>query len=181
MESNMKRAVLLPVIAFLAVSVLCAQSKVTKKNVEGVTNFAEVESTVACAGAATPASMVAIKNMGYKAVFNLRLPNEQGADIDNEAIAAKAAGITFIHIPFNGAMPDPFVVDNFLKAIAQPGNQPAFIHCASGNRAATVWFIKRVIIDKWDNDQAMAEASQLGAISQPMKSFAMDYIQSHKK
>ena len=95
--------------------------------------------------------------------------------------AAKAAGINFIHLPFNGAMPDPAVVDNFLKAISQPGNQPAFIHCASGNRAATVWFIKRVLLDKWDNDQAMAEASQLGAISQPMKNFAMDYIQSHKK
>jgi uncharacterized protein (TIGR01244 family) len=177
----MKKAVLLLVIAVLAVSVVYAQSKVTKKSVEGVTNFAEVESTVACAGAATPASMAEVKKMGYKAVFNLRLPNEQGADIENEAAAAKAAGINFIHLPFNGAMPDPAVVDNFLKAISQPGNQPAFIHCASGNRAATVWYIKRVLLDKWDNDQAMAEASQLGAISQPMKTFATDYIQSHKK
>jgi len=177
----MKRAVLLLAIAVVAVSVLSAQSQVTKKTVEGVTNFAELESTVACAGAATPGSMAAIKKMGYKAVFNLRLANEQGADIDGETAAAKAAGINFIHLPLNGAMPDPTVVDNFLKAITQPGNQPAFIHCASGNRAATVWFIKRVMVDKWDNDRAMAEAAQLGNISPPMKMFAMDYIQSHKK
>ena len=131
----MKKAVLLLVIAVLAVSVVYAQSKVTKKSVEGVTNFAEVESTVACAGAATPGSMAEVKKMGYKAVFNLRLANEPGADIDNEAAAAKAAGINFVHLPFNGAMPDPVVVDNFLKAISQPGNQPAFIHCASGNRS----------------------------------------------
>jgi uncharacterized protein (TIGR01244 family) len=181
MESNMKRTVLLLMIAVVAVSVVSAQSPVTKKNVEGVINFAEVESTVACAGAATAASMAEVKKMGYKAVFNLRLANEQGADIDGEATAAKAAGINFIHLPFNGAMPDPTVVDNFLKAITQPGNQPAFIHCASGNRAATVWFIKRVIVDKWDNDRAMAEAAQLGNISAPMKTFAMDYIQAHKK
>src|SRR5690349_24447909 len=98
MESNMKRTVLLLVILSVAVSVVSAQSPVTKKNVEGVINFAEVESTVACAGSATAASMAEVKKMGYKAVFNLRLANEQGADIDGEATAAKAAGINFIHL-----------------------------------------------------------------------------------
>ncbi len=73
------------------------------------------------------------------------------------------------------------MVDNFLKSITMPGNQPAFIHCASGNRAAAMWFIKRVVIDKWDNDRALAEASELGTISQPMKTFALSYIDSHKK
>jgi len=177
----MKKAVLLLVIGIVAASVVVAQAQATKKNVEGVTNYAEIESVVACAGAATPGSVTEIKKMGFKAIFNLRLANEQGADIEGETAAAKAAGINFIHLPLNGAMPDPAVVDNFLKAINQPGNQPAFIHCASGNRAATVWFIKRVMIDKWDNDRAMAEAASLGNISAPMKMFAMDYIQSHKK
>jgi len=167
--------------AVISVSVVCAQSQVKKQTVPGITNFAQIETTVACAGAVTPASVAEIKKMGYKAIFNLRLPTEQGADIDGETAAAKAAGINFIHLPLNGASPDPAVVDNFLKAITAPGNQPAFIHCASGNRAAAMWFIKRVVIDKWDNDRALAEASELGAISAPMKTFALDYIQSHKK
>src|SRR5437899_120866 len=107
MESNMRRAVLLFAIAVMTASIVFAQSQVTKKNVEGVTNFAEVESTVACAGAASPASMAEVKKMGYKAVFNLRLANEQGADIEGETAAAKTAGINFIHLPLNGAMPDP--------------------------------------------------------------------------
>jgi len=177
----MKRAMLLCASAVISVSVVCAQSQVKKQTVPGITNFAQIETTVACAGAVTPASVAEIKKMGYKAIFNLRLPTEQGADIDGETAAAKAAGINFIHLPLNGASPDPAVVDNFLKAITAPGNQPAFIHCASGNRAAAMWFIKRVVIDKWDNDRALAEASELGAISAPMKTFALDYIQSHKK
>ena len=78
-------------------------------------------------------------------------------------------------------MPDPAVADRFLKIIAEPGNQPAFIHCASGNRAAAMWLIKRVLIDKWDNDRALEEAAQLGSISPVMKTFALDYIQAHKK
>jgi uncharacterized protein (TIGR01244 family) len=180
-ELKMKKAVLLLATGVLTASVAFAQFTAAKKNVEGVTNFAQVESVVACAGAATPASVSEIKKMGFKAIYNLRLANEQGADIEGETAAAKAAGITFIHLPLNGAMPDPAVVDSFLKSISQPGNQPAFIHCASGNRAATVWFIKRVIVDGWTNDQAMAEAASLGNISAPMKMFAMDYIQSHKK
>ena len=177
----MKRAVLIFASAVISVAVVSAQSQVKKESVPGITNFAQIETTVACAGAVTPASVAEIKKMGYKAIFNLRLPTEQGADIDGEAAAAKAAGINFVHLPLNGASPDPAVVDSFLKAITAPGNQPAFIHCASGNRAAAMWFIKRAVVDKWDNDRALAEAAELGAISQPMKTFALDYIQSHKK
>jgi len=177
----MKRAVLFLAIAVISVSVVSAQSPVKKESVPGITNFAQIETTVACAGAVTPASVAEIKKMGYKAIFNLRLPTEQGADIEGEAAAAKAAGVNFVHLPLNAASPDPAVVDSFLKAVTEPGNQPAFIHCASGNRAAAMWFIKRVVVDKWDNDRAMVEAAQLGNISQPMKTFALDYIQAHKK
>ena len=44
-----------------------------------------------------------------------------------------------------------------------------------------MWMIKRALIDKWDTDRAFEEANQLGTISPPMKMFALDYIQSHKK
>jgi hypothetical protein len=71
-------------------------------------------------------------------------------------------------------------VDRFLTVIRQPGNEPSFIHCAGGNRAAAMWFIKRAIVDKWDTDRAMAEATALGFTSQPLKQFALDYIQKHK-
>ena len=165
----------------MAISVSVAQSQVKKSTVEGITNFAQVETTVACAGAVTPAAVAGIKKMGFASIINLRPSDEKDANIDAEAAAAKAAGINFIHLPLSGTMPDPAVADRFLKIIAEPGNQPAFIHCASGNRAAAMWLIKRVLIDKWDNDRALDEAGQLGSISPVMKTFALDYIQAHKK
>lgn len=177
----MKRVLLLFAIAAMGVSIAAAQSQVKKETVPGITNFAQVETTVACAGAVTPSSVAEIKKMGFGSIINLRLANEQGADIDAEAAAARAAGINFVHLPLNGGSPDPAVVDRFLKVITESGNQPAFIHCASGNRAAAMWFIKRVLVDKWDNDRATAEAAQLGLTSQPLKTFALDYIQTHKK
>jgi uncharacterized protein (TIGR01244 family) len=168
-------------VAVVGISVVSAQSQVKKSTIEGITNFAQVETTVACAGAVTPAAVAGIKKMGFGSIINLRLDNEKGADIDAEAAAAKAAGINFVHLPLSGSAPDPAVADRFLMVITEPGNQPAFIHCASGNRAAAMWLIKRVLIDKWDNDRALEEAGQLGSISPVMKTFALDYIQAHKK
>jgi uncharacterized protein (TIGR01244 family) len=171
LESNMK---------LLLSLLLIAQSQVTKDTVPGITNLARLETTVACAGAVTPSAVAEIKKMGFTAIFNLRLANEPGADIEAEAAAAKAAGINFFHLPFSNASPDPAVVDKFLKTISEKGNQPAFIHCASGNRASAMWLIKRVLVDKWDIEKASAEAAQLGLTNQQLKAFALDYIEKHK-
>ncbi len=156
-----------------------AQS-VTKVSVPGVTNFARVETTIACAGATTPAAVAELKKMGFASVVNLREASEPGADIDAEAAAAKAAGINFIHLPFNTAKPDPAVVETFLKSVTDRKNDPAFIHCASGNRAAAMWMIKRMQIDKWDANRAGTEAALLGLTNPALKTFALDYVQNHK-
>ena len=103
-------------------------AQVVRQEVAGIRNFAKIESTVACAGAITPAAIQEIKQMGYTSIINLRLATEEGADIDGNIAAAKAAGIRYYHIPFSAGMPDPAVVDTFLKTITAPGVQPAFIH-----------------------------------------------------
>ena len=167
--------------ALAALVVTLNAQGVTKETVPGVTNFARVETTIACAGATTPAAVAGIKKMGYASIINLRQASEAGADIEGEAAAAKAAGITYVHLPFNAASPDPAVVDAFLKAVTAPANQPAFVHCASANRAAAMWMIKRIQVDKWDADRAGAEAAALGLTSAALKTFALDYVQAHKQ
>src|ERR1700675_4278266 len=107
--------------------------QVTKQDVPGITNFARVETTVACAGATKAEAVPEIKKMGFASIINLRLPTEPGADVDPEAPAAQAAGIRFFAIPFNAQSPDPAVADRFLEAITAKGSEPAFIHCAGGN------------------------------------------------
>ena len=175
----MKRSLVLAIIT-MGVA-FAAQAQVTKSTVAGITNLAQVESTVACAGAVKSDSVAAIKKMGFASVINLRLANEPGAEIDAETTAAKAAGIRFVHLPFNGGTPDPAVADEFLKLMAEPGVQPAFIHCASGNRAAAMWLIKRALMDQWTTDRAVEEATQLGLTNPALKTFALEYIEKHKK
>jgi len=105
-----------------------ARAQVVKETLPGVTNYARVESTVACAGAITPEAVPELKRLGYKSIINLRQASEPGANVEAEAAAVKGAGITYAHLPFNAAAPDPAVVDAFLKAITSPGMEPAFIH-----------------------------------------------------
>ena len=105
-----------------------AGAQVVRQDIPGIRNFAKDETTVACAGAINSSAIPEIKKMGYASIINLRLPTEEGADIDGNIAAAKAAGIPYYHIPFSGATPDPAVVDTFLKTITAPGVQPAFIH-----------------------------------------------------
>ena len=126
MHRNIPRLALFTLAACLAA--VDGSAQVVRQEVEGIRNFAKIESTVACAGAITPAAIQEIKKMGYKAIINLRLATEQGADIEGHTAAAKAAGIPYYHVPFSASAPDPAAVDAFLKTIQTPGVEPAFIH-----------------------------------------------------
>ena len=158
---------------FLTANTLGAQ-EVTKESVPGVRNFARLQTTVACAGATGVEALPAIKEMGFVSVINLRVATEPGAEVEKEEAAAKALGLRYFHVPFAGK-PDPVAADQFLKAIGSAGAEPAFIHCGGGNRAATMWLIKRLVVDKWDVDKAVKEAEALGQTSQELRKWAIEY------
>src|ERR1700733_4330521 len=155
--------------------------EVTKENVDGITNFHRLETTVACAGAIKATAVPEIKKFGFASIINLREASEDGANLEQEAAAAKAADIRYYSIPFNSTMPDVAAADKFVAAITEKGSDPAFIHCAGGGRAATMWFIKRLVVDHWDVDRAAKEATDLGMTSPKLKQFAIDYAQTHKR
>jgi uncharacterized protein (TIGR01244 family) len=155
--------------------------EVTKETVDGITNFHRLETTVACSGAIKATAVPEIKKFGFASIINLRQPSEDGANLPEEEAAAKAADIRYYSLPFSSTAPDPAVADKFLDAITAKGSDPAFIHCAGGGRAATMWFIKRLVVDHWDVDRAAKEATALGMTSPTLKQFAIDYAQAHKR
>lgn len=155
--------------------------EVTKETVDGITNFHRLETTVACSGAIKATAVPEIKKFGFASIINLRQPTEDGANLPEEEAAAKAADIRYYSLPFSSTTPDPAVADKFLDAITAKGSDPAFIHCAGGGRAATMWFIKRLVVDHWDVDRAAKEATALGMTSPTLKQFAIDYAQAHKR
>ena len=126
MQRSLPTLVMFTVFGCLVANESSAQ--VVRQEIAGVTNFAKIESTVACAGAITPAAIQELKKMGYASIINLRLATEPGADIEEHTAVAKSVGIPYYHIPFSVTAPDPAAVDTFLKTITAPGVQPAFIH-----------------------------------------------------
>ena len=163
----------------LAATTTVAQ-EVTKTDVPGVRNFARLETTVACAGATGPEALPGIKKMGFVSVINLRVATETGADVEKEEAAAKAADLRYFHVPFAGK-PDPDAAAAFLDAITTPGAEPAFIHCAGGNRAATMWLIKRIAVDGWEPERAVKEAAALGQTNEELRKWAVEYALAHKR
>jgi uncharacterized protein (TIGR01244 family) len=174
------RTVFAAFFAAAALAATVAAQQVTKETVPGIRNLSRLETTVACAGATEVDAIPAVKKMGFASIINLRQASEPGANVPEAQAAAKAAGINYVHLPLDTAAPDPAVADRFLAAIKLPANQPAYIHCASANRAAAMWFVKRVQIDRWDTDRAMKEAEALGLTSEPLKKFVLNYVQTHK-
>src|SRR5262245_40778407 len=106
--------------ALVAACSLCGAAalaqQVTKDNVPGIRNLARLETTSACAGAITPESVVEVKKMGFVSIVNLRLGSEEGANVDKEEAAAKAAGLRYFHVPYDGSA-DPKAAEAFLNAI----------------------------------------------------------------
>ena len=148
--------------------------------IEGVRNYTRVDATIGCAGATEVKALPSIAKLGYKAVLNLREETEAGASIDESRAAAEAAGLRYLHLPFKSSAPDVKVAGEFLKLVADPANQPLFIHCGSGNRVAALWLIKRMVIDKWTEERAVAEARVIGLSSEALQKFALDYVASSK-
>jgi uncharacterized protein (TIGR01244 family) len=172
------------VASFVGVACLCAGAaiaqQVSKEPVAGIRNLARLETTVACAGATSAEAVPEIKKMGFVSIINLRLADEPGAEVEKEEAAAKAAGLRYFHVPFAGK-PDPQAAEQFLNAITTKGAEPAFIHCAGGNRAASMWLIKRLAVDHWDVDKATAEATALGQSSAALREFAIEYAKTHRR
>lgn len=162
-------------------SILLALQAPTKTTLPGAINVTRVDATIACGGATTTEAFPELKKLGFNSIVNLRREQEPGVDIPGAKAAASTAGLKYVHIPVDGANPDPKSVEAFLSAVTDKANQPAYIHCGSANRVGALWLIKRVVVDGWEIPRATEEAVTIGLTSAPLKKFAIDYATAHKK
>lgn len=158
-----------------------APGQMTRVEMPGVRNMTQVDPTIACAGATDAAAIPEIAKRGYKAIINLRLASERDANVDAAKSAAASAGIRYIHLPFDVANPDEAIVDRFIAAVSDSGNQPVFIHCGSANRAAGLLMIKRVVADGWDTAKAEAEARAIGLSNPSLRDWVLAQIAKRKR
>jgi uncharacterized protein (TIGR01244 family) len=152
-----------------------------KAELPGASNVTRVDAVLMCGGATTDEAFPALRKEGFAAVINLRQPDEPGVDIARSRQAAEAAGLKYVHIPVRGAGPEPASIEAFLAAVQDPANQPMYIHCGTANRVGGMWLIKRLVVDGWDEDRAVKEATAIGLTSANLRQFALDYAAARQK
>jgi uncharacterized protein (TIGR01244 family) len=159
-------------LALLVTSfVLAARPAVTD-----IDKFNWVGERTATGGQPTVAQIASLKHAGFRTIVSLRDPSEY--DAAAEEAAARDNGLDYINIPVQAAAPKPEQVDAFLK-LMKDVRTPVFIHCGTANRVAAFWMIRRVLVDKWDLEDAEREARIGGLKSENLKEFALAYIRGH--
>jgi uncharacterized protein (TIGR01244 family) len=168
--------------AALAARQTAAPQAPAKDAVAGVRNFTKVDASMACGGALSPEAFAALKQAGFASVVNLRAATEQGVNLEADQKAANDAGLKYYSIPFVTATPEAARLDEFLRLVVMPENQPMMLHCASGGRASMFWAVKRAVVDGWPIEKAMGELPDLSKnVSEPLRAFVADYIKTHAK
>lgn len=154
-----------------------------KMDAAGIKNYTQLDgaetfagTSVGFGGATPPAAMGWLQGNGFKTVINLRLPDEEGEPVANEEAAARAAGLQYIHLPFDPENPTPGLVDEFLRVTGDPSSQPIYIHCGSGTRAAALWMIGRVIQDGVPMPEAEKEVTDIAGKPAEALAFSRAYL-----
>jgi uncharacterized protein (TIGR01244 family) len=164
-----------------------ASPRVEKIEAPGIENFSRIEgepgfagSPVGLGGATEPSAMPWLRGQGFASVINLRFATEEGVDVEGSRAAAEAAGLDYIHLPFNPKVPDPELVGEFLAAVGSQENQPVYIHCGSATRAAALWMIARVLRDGWELEAAGEEAKGIAGKPDAAIAFATAYLSERR-
>ena len=142
--------------------------------VTGVVNYTQVDGSVACGGDTPRDAFTSLAEQGFRAGVNLRLDGEPGVAEEGEAV--EAAGLRYVHLPMAPSAPEFETAEQFLEVVADPSNQPVYIHCASANRVGGVWAIKRVVQDGWSREAALAEGHAIGLKSPVIIDFVHRFL-----
>ncbi len=137
-------------------------------------NARVVSDTLTTGGQPTMADLEHFKKAGFTTVINLRRDGEVTKRDDpeeakrfnfDEAAAASAIGLTYVHLPISSkdglTSENAKLLDDALKAA--PG--PVLVHCGSGNRAGALMALKAFHLDGKGAEEALAIGRAAGLTS----------------
>jgi len=113
----------------------------------------------------------ALAALGVRTVVDL---TSDDADVAEPA-SAKRAGLAYFQIPMTThEAPSSAKIDQFLKIVNDPANQPVYVHCVGGrHRTGVMTAVYRMTQDGWSADQAFQEMKRF--------KFGADFLHSEFK
>jgi protein tyrosine phosphatase (PTP) superfamily phosphohydrolase (DUF442 family) len=142
--------------------------------------FLQLTPKLGTGGQPTEEGLRQLAKQGYRAVINLRTPQE-GVDFAAEAKLARELGLKYFNIPVVSSAPKEEQAIEFLNLTDTLKDDKVFIHCASANRVGCFVMIRRVLKDGVPPRKAAEEAGQIGLRSDVLRQFAEDFVERHKK
>ncbi len=123
-------------------------------------NFHAVTPALFRGAAPTPEGLNALQKMGIKTVIDLRIAPKTVA---KERTQLDRMGVHFINLPMSGEPPTEKQIQTLLATIADPAQQPVFVHCQHGaDRTGTMIGIYREHIAGWPYDKTYQEMLKYG-------------------
>lgn len=122
-----------------------------------IPNLVQPADNCYCGGMVDETALAEARDAGVRHVVNLR-PDAETPDF-NEAEAVAAIGLTYHHLPI--ASPEDLNESNvrrFDEIMDHVGDEPALVHCASGNRVGALFALRA----GWLKGQAPDVALALG-------------------
>jgi tyrosine-protein phosphatase SIW14 len=123
-------------------------------------NFHAVTPVLLRGAAPTPEGLEVLQKMGVKTVIDLRIAPKTVA---KERAQLDKMGMHFLNLPMSGEPPTDAQIQTFMKTIADPAQQPVFVHCQHGaDRTGTMIGIYREQVAGWPYDKTYKEMRKYG-------------------
>jgi uncharacterized protein (TIGR01244 family) len=106
-------------------------------------------------GQPTPDQIRNLRGLGYRAIVNLRVEDEEGSTRREDV---EALGMEYIALPVSGAADVTEEKARALAAVLAQAGTPLVVQCASGNRVGALFALKAFHVD----GRSPGEALQVG-------------------
>lgn len=131
-----------------------------------ILNFHQVHEWLYRGGRLNQGGVARLKDFGVKTIVDLecKLFEKEPAAVKNERTLAADLNIRFEHIPMHPiSAPGKHDVERALSLIADPSNQPVYVHCNRGSdRTGIVVAAYRIRYDGWTVQESVEEMKQYG-------------------
>jgi len=144
-------------------------------------NFLRINEEFCTGGQPSRQDLTKLKESGVRSILNLRRPEENPTEQEEEKKLAEELGLKYFSIPVNVADLRDEQADQFLELTKDEVNRPLYIHCFTANRAGAFWLIHRVLNDGWEFEKAEEEAHKVGLTRPELLAFARSYVEKKKQ
>ena len=136
----------------------------------GIDNFGQVNSNYYRGAQPKGRDYADLAALGVKTIIDLTKDGEAA-----EPTLVRAAGMRFFRIPMTThETPASEKLEEFLRIVNDPVNQPVYVHCQGGrHRTGVMTAVYRMTADGWTPDQAFAEMKRY--------KFGADYLHAEFK